>query len=164
MKVVSLAVSEETNTDKDMPLVLAKTSLLRDKVFWLPDIPPEGLLFNDHSKNMLWQAREQRPYNMILFGGHRGDNLSALVQIVVWIVDSQRIYGIDFIYNTEIDGCTILTLGRRGPFANAEPREWAPFDSTTDKRIVFDIDGPNGEMVSHVELRNSEWGNLLVFA
>ncbi|KAF2808301.1 uncharacterized protein BDZ99DRAFT_391143 [Mytilinidion resinicola] len=154
MKIVSLAVSEGKSTSS------VKPSSLRDEAFWLPVIPPEGLLFNDHSRNKAWVVRTQRPYNMILFGGSRGENLSKLVKVVVWIVGFYHIYGIDFKYNTEVDGRKIHTLGRCGPFSDAEPRLEAPHDNSADQRISFDIDGPGGERIIHVYLQNEESGDL----
>ena len=93
-----------------------------------------GLLFTDHSRNKPWVVRERRPYNMDLFGGPHGEHLSKLVQVIVWIVDLDRTYDIDFIHNTEVDGRKFHTLGRRGPFSNAERREKPPYDSSTDKK------------------------------
>ncbi|PVH94892.1 hypothetical protein DM02DRAFT_618273 [Periconia macrospinosa] len=149
MKIVSLAISEGTLASSVQPLSL------REDAFWLPVIPPEGLIFNDHSRDKVWVNRTQRPYNMILFGGSRGENLSKLVQLVVWIVGfGNHIHGVEFRYNTEIDGRKIHTIGRCGPFSDAEPRQEAPFDSSEDQMISFDIDGPGGERINHVYIRN----------
>ena len=114
----------------------------------------ESLILNETSCNdSLDQAPEYRPLTMMLYGGFHGIHLSKMTGIVIWILDFERIYGIDFTYSTEVDGEKVHTLGRRRPFSESEPRHCEPFNSSTDQSIIFPIDGAGGEIIDGIDVQ-----------
>ena len=147
-KLVSLGVLNTGKVNIDEPHHSTGLSVLRDSAQWFPRIPDEILCLNETTCfGLPTQPCKYRPLSMMLYGGLGGMHLSKLVGIVVWIVDFERIYGVDFMYNVEVDGQKIHTLGRRGPFSDNEPRDYEPCDSSTDQCISFEIDGPGGEII-----------------
>lgn len=126
-----------------------------DQCFWAPDLPPEGLVCRDFhitTKPVRWRKYSDVA-TMILFGGKDGQHLSKLIKIVVWTVSRGRIYGIDFVYDTEVDGKTVITLGRSGPFDDDYPRPEYDQVSSGDAMFEFEVDGPNGERLVGVDFR-----------
>jgi len=159
LKLVSLGISDssliKTNTSSAVALSL------RDTAQWFPDVPNERLYLNEASfPKILYNTFKYQPLTMMLYGGLQAVHLSKLVEIAVWIVDIERIYGIDFTYNIEVDGRKVHTLGRRGPFPDTEPRSYEPWDSSTDQRVVFQIDGPGGEIIDGVDVQQMKGLNI----
>src|SRR5436190_7915397 len=110
--------------DEAVPPVI--TLSLRDTAQWFPDVPDESVCLNEASFLASFSTphlrSQYRPLTVMLYGGRQAMHLSKLVEIAVWIVDFERIYGIDFTYEIEVDGKKVHTLGRRGPFSDSEPR------------------------------------------
>lgn len=157
LKLVSLGISDNNSINIDEGVPPTGTSFLRDTAQWFPNVPDEKLSLNEASFSELpRQPLKYRPLTMMLYGGMQGIHLSKLTEIVVWIVDFENIYGIDFMYNVEVDGQRVYTLGRRGPFLDTEPRSYEPCDSSTDQRICFQIDGPGGEIINGVDIQETK--------
>ena len=152
LKLVSLGISDssliKTNTSSAVALSL------RDTAQWFPDVPDERLYLNEASfPGISCKVFEYQPLTVMLYGGPQAVRLSKLIEIAVWVVDVERIYGIDFTYNIEVDGRKVHTLGRRGPFPGTEPRSYEHCDSSTDQRVGFQIDGPGGEIIDGVDIQ-----------
>ncbi|KAL1970940.1 hypothetical protein VTN77DRAFT_2774 [Rasamsonia byssochlamydoides] len=154
-KMVSLGFSSEGASDVD---TCNQRSTLRDTAQWFPDVPDDSFCLNETAfREIPRQPLEYRPLTVLLYGGPQGVHLNKLIGITVWIVDFERIYGIDFAYNTAVDGQKVHTLGRSGPFSDAEPRSYGPCDNSTDQRIDFPIDGPGGEIIEGVDVQQTEY-------
>ncbi|KAI9840876.1 MAG: hypothetical protein M1837_001255 [Sclerophora amabilis] len=146
LKMVSLSIS------KDDAATGSSVLSLRDTAQWFPAVPDEKLCLNEeYFLDPPREFRKYMPLTTMLYGGPQGIHLSNLVGLTVWIVDYERIYGIDFTYRIEVGGKKTHTLGRRGPFTDAEPRMRGDADSSTDQSIEFQIDGPGGELIDGME-------------
>ncbi len=157
LKMVSLGISDNKSINMDDRVPPADTSSIRDTAQWFPDVPDENLSLNEASfSDMPRQPLKYRPLTMMLYGGLQGIHLSKFIGIKVWIVDFERIYGIDFMYNNEVDGQKVHTLGRRGPFSDTEPRSYEPCDSSTEQSIDFQVDGTGGEIIDGVDIQEAK--------
>ncbi|KAI9848445.1 MAG: hypothetical protein M1837_000240 [Sclerophora amabilis] len=154
-KMISIGIPEAGTKDEGRQRSLLKSSTLRDKAQWFPDIPRESLFLNEHSfhgeyKNpvLYW------PLIHFQFGGSGGIYLPNIVALSVWIIDYEKLMGIEIEYNVEIDGATIHKFGRCGPFSEREERNRfdADFSPSKDQKVSFNIDGPSGEYIEGVDV------------
>jgi hypothetical protein len=154
LKLVSLGISDTSLLDTAEVMLPEATLSLRDTAQWYPDVPDKSLCLNEATfPGMSCKPFDYRPLAMMLYGGPQAMHLSKLVEIAVWIVDVDGIYGIDFTYNAEVDGKKVHTLGRCGPLPDLESTLYEPLDDSTDQRIIFPIDGPGGEKINGVDIQ-----------
>jgi len=149
---VSLGISDTGSSEFLKGALPAGASPWRGTVQWFPDVPDESVFLNEASFSEPFRSfYPYQPLNTMAYGGVRGIHLSKLVEIAVWIVDYKHVYGIEFMYNTDVDGQKIHTLGRRGQFPNKAPRSCP----RCNQRINFPIDGPGGEIINGVDIQTA---------
>ncbi|RYP53939.1 hypothetical protein DL769_010434 [Monosporascus sp. CRB-8-3] len=111
---------------------------LRCHAFWLPEIPGPQLHLNDESFSAYESViAKHQPLRYVLFGGQNGTDLRNLTGISVSCLDN--FHGIEFHYDNNS-----IPLERRklGPF----------LDYDYPKVVHFPINGPEGELVTGVEV------------
>jgi hypothetical protein len=109
-------------------------------------VPPVNLFFQDsHGKTP--PERCDQPFSTMIFGGLESQDLTELVEIVVWCFDVHVITGIEFHYK---DASKNLVFGAAGPFDDF-PME-RQLDPPDDLRVSMTIDGPKGEIITAIEV------------
>lgn len=127
---------------------------LRESAQWVPDVPADSLCLNEGI--FIGAEREEQEYQplyYILFGGPEGSYRKNLIRIGVWMSEF-GLYGIEFEYNTEIDGRRIHTLGRCGPLTEKTNNGLENADDNAMES--FDVDGPHGETIKTVKVEPSD--------
>ncbi|KAK4167449.1 hypothetical protein QBC43DRAFT_376620 [Cladorrhinum sp. PSN259] len=116
----------------------SKAGLLRSSAIWYPDVPPAALDLNEEVfvpiRNHTWGFR---PLFWTCFGGPDGIYLPHLTKIAV--LDWAGLGRIDFFFDREVP-TECRSFGRRK-------------DNDTEKLIELSIDGPGGEVIEAVEIR-----------
>ena len=130
---------------------------------WLPEVPSEALSLNERNFPEITRQppHKYQPLIMMVYGGLHGSHLLKLVGITVWIVDFDRIYGVDFTYSVEVDHRKVHTLGRQGPILDINDEDYEPFDSS--ERYEFSIAGAQGEIINGIDIQSTDYGDLTGF-
>ncbi|KAH6637196.1 hypothetical protein F5144DRAFT_209027 [Chaetomium tenue] len=131
-RIVSLSIARETNTTTE-----DRESTLRSSAIWYPDVPSPGLDLNEAFfvplKSYTWGYK---PVFWTCFGGPGGAYLPNLTKVMV------SMYGIllriDFSFDKEVP-VECRMFGR-----NKLPEDKPP--------VIFQIDGPGGEVIDKVEV------------
>ncbi len=147
MKLLSLEVTEDTSSPNPLSL--------REKAWWKPDIPPEGVSFHEFPIVEMGSDDMYYPHGMFLFGGRHGEHLPKLIRIGVRVIKGESLVQIDFEYKSEVEGELIHTMGRRSRIISREGLE------INMQEASFDIDGPGGEKINTVHVFHggiSYWG------
>lgn len=129
-----------------------RTPYLRDTAEWFPSIPDESLCLNESS----YAEKQRRPLEyrllaVVLFGGSKGVHLRKLIGITLWARHGQ-VCGMDFIYNTDIDGRKVHTLGLSRPLADAQSDLFGIYERTEEHKFDFQIDGRGGELITSIDM------------
>ncbi|KAI9738737.1 MAG: hypothetical protein M1834_008242 [Cirrosporium novae-zelandiae] len=170
LKMVSLGISNNRSVDENKMIMAGalKTRraqaqakpFLRDAAQWFPDIPYKNVCLNEtfFSEPPRSPLRYQ-PLTMVVYGGPQGIHLSKLIGITVSIRDSHKLYGIDFIYNVEVDGQKIHTLGCHAPVSDMDGLLTESSGRPARQEIHFLIDGPDGEIITGVDILQRRYRN-----
>lgn len=99
----------------------------------------------------------KKPFNVLIFGGESAQFLPHLTKLSVWIVDVDKIFGIEFTFKAEVEGSKKHILGRRDAYLD-QSRTYSIADGPSDVVEEFDINGPGGERIVQVETQQDEHG------
>ncbi|KAH7309758.1 hypothetical protein B0I35DRAFT_359355 [Stachybotrys elegans] len=129
----------------------------RNSCLWHPSVPPEKLLYNGISGDRPpSDAASDFPVCTVFFGGFGGEELSDLIEVVVWTFDIDYVAGIQFIYT---DPSRNRHLGRLGPFLDEHVQRHNP--DPVDHRTSLTINGPGGEEITSIVVQRNGNGDLV---
>ncbi|KAI5459596.1 hypothetical protein BGZ63DRAFT_511027 [Mariannaea sp. PMI_226] len=120
----------------------------QNNCLWYPNIPPEQMLFNGSEGDQPPDSFDL-PITTLFFGGFDGQDLSSLLEIIIWTFDICHVVGIEFIYANASQN---RHLGHTGPFSSDHPAARG-FDTSEGRRISMSIDGPGGEELRNIEVQ-----------
>ncbi|KAK2880156.1 hypothetical protein FQN49_000503 [Arthroderma sp. PD_2] len=156
LKMVSLGISRNESIPIDGETSRQEHLGLRESAQWVPEVPDDRLCLNESSfENFTDGSQIYLPLTTAIYGGLGGVHLKKLIRITVWVFDYLNIYGIDFVYNVKVEGRLVHTLGRAGPFLDTARRGYEPYDSSTDLKVDFQIDGPGGEVIDKIDIQRN---------
>lgn len=123
----------------------------RDTQLWYPEPPRLGLQALGPLHPGLPPKPDHIPWSKAIFGGQNGDFSDNLVEIVFWatairIGGNLRIHGVEFRFNSFVDGSDSVVLGKRfDPDAENIYVSSLTLDPTAGERIIqieaaYDID------------------------
>lgn len=103
------------------------------------------------------------PLIWIHFGGFQGAHLQYVIAVSAWVLDGERCTGIEVEYDREVQGARVQTLGICHPVSDDDKSALSPKVGMREEKVIFNIDGPNGEYLSAVRVGISEISHSLNF-